>query len=360
MAAFYREADLGALWKQAKPYYDQALAQFTEPVSRAVLEANSYLRNPTSGYLGHRFQIFVELLGPPNQVQRRGYLDDDFVVVTPSVDPPIDDIRHAYLHYLLEPIGHKFSAELKQKSALIDYAGGSPILEDRYKQDFIELATESFIKAVESRIARKPAMVTEALREGYVVTPAFAELLPAYEKQEQAMRLYFPDLVAGIDLKREEKRLDHIDFLSQRPVKTYRVVTQEKPPELTGAAKTLDEAEDLYTKRDLAHAKETFLKVLRETQERPMHAKAYYGLARIAVLERDPENGDRFFKKVLELDPDASTKSWSLLYLARLADSQGEREQAQENYKAALAVPGAPESVRQAAQKGLTEAFTKQ
>jgi hypothetical protein len=61
----------------------------------------------------------------------------------------------------------------------------------------------------------------------------------------------------------------------------------------------------------------------------------------------------------LELGPDASTKSWSLLYLARLADSQGDREQAQEHYKAALAVEGAPDSVRQAAEKGLKEAFSK-
>jgi tetratricopeptide (TPR) repeat protein len=99
--------------------------------------------------------------------------------------------------------------------------------------------------------------------------------------------------------------------------------------------------------------------VLKETEEKSMHAKAYYGLARIAVLERDPETGDRLFRKVLELDPDDWTKSWSLLYLGRLADSQGEREEAQEHYKAVLAVPGVPESVRQAAEKGLKEAFTR-
>jgi hypothetical protein len=59
------------------------------------------------------------------------------------------------------------------------------------------------------------------------------------------------------------------------------------------------------------------------------------------------------------MDPDGYTKSWSLLYLARLADAQGDREQAQQHYKAALAVEGAPDSVRQAAEKGLKEAFTR-
>jgi tetratricopeptide (TPR) repeat protein len=79
----------------------------------------------------------------------------------------------------------------------------------------------------------------------------------------------------------------------------------------------------------------------------------------VAVLQRDPETGDRLFRKVLELQPDAETKAWSWLYLARLADSQGDRDQAVENYKAALAVPEAPESVRQAALKGVAEAFKK-
>jgi len=79
----------------------------------------------------------------------------------------------------------------------------------------------------------------------------------------------------------------------------------------------------------------------------------------VAVLQRDPETGDRLFRKVLELQPDSGTKSWSLLYLARLADSQGNRDQAVENYKAALAIPDAPDSVRQAALKGVGEAFKK-
>ena len=359
LAAFYQEAKLGQLWQDVQPYYDQAIAQYTEPVSRAVLEANAYLRNPTSGYLGSRFRVFVELLGAPNQVQTRNYIDDSFVVVTPAVELPIQDIRHAYLHYLVDPLSIKFSADLKKKSALGDYALGSPLISDTYKTDFVRLAAECFIKAVESRIERKPALAEQALREGFVLTPAFAELLEGYEKQDQAMRLYFPDLAAKIDLAREEKRLDHIDFVSSPAVRTVRTAPTPVPePVLTGADKTLAEAEQAYTDRDLERAKATYLRVMKESDRNPVHAKAYYGLARVAVLQRDPETGDRLFRKVLELDPDASTKSWSLLYLARLADSQRDREQAQEYYRQALAVTGAPETVRQAAEKGLKEAFT--
>ena len=360
LAAFYQEAHLDELWRQVQPQYEDALGQYTAPVSRAVLEVNAYLRNPSSGYLGSRFQVYVELLGAPNQVQTRNYIDDSYVVVTPAVELPIEDIRHAYLHYLADPLGIKFSGDLKKKAALGDYGLGSGLLADEYKKDFVRLATECFIKAVESRISRKPALVDQALREGYVLTPAFAELLADYEKQDQAMRLYFPDMVALIDLKREEKRLDHIDFATATTVRTVHPPAPVAPPKpvLTGAAKTLADAEQAYLDRDLQRAKTAYLRVLNETDENPMHAKAYYGLARIAVLERDPETGDRLFRKVLELDPDPSTKSWSLLYLGRLADSQKDREGATEFYKQALAVPGLPDTVREAAQKGLEGPFT--
>ena len=372
LAAFYREAHLDELWTKVQPYFDEAIAQLHEPVSHAVLQVNSYLRNPTSGYLGRRFQIYVDLLGSaPNQVQTRSYVDDYFVVVTPAgrVDEadrrwrpqnlPIEEIQHAYLHYMVDPLLLKFSKQMTQKHALGDYALGAPALEDQYKSDFILLATECLIKAVESRLQRKPALVDKALHEGFVLTPVFAEQLALYEQQDRALRLHLPEMIEAIDLKREEKRLDSLEFAKAPPGRKIHVVTTEKPVELTGPEKELEDAEAAYSGRDLGRAKDAFLHVLQEPVEKKYHAKAYYGLARIAVLQRDPELGDRLFRKVLELEPDASTKSWSLLYLARLADSQGDREQAQENYKAALAVEGAPDSVRQAAEKGLKEAFTK-
>ncbi len=361
LARFYKEASVDELWRQAQPAIDQAIERLHGPVTQALMQVNGYLRNPTSGYLGRRYQIYVDLLGPPNQVHTRSYADDYFVVVTPAPDLPIDDIRHAYLHYLTDPLPMKYSKQVQEKHALGDYAQGAP-LEDYYKNDFTLLLTECFIKAIEDRLApsgEKQALVNQALREGFVLTPAFYELLPAYEKQEQAMRLYFPELVEGIDLRREEQRMEKVEFASARAVRTVKVVPAERKVELTGAAKTLADAEQFYRDRDLAKAKETYLRVLQETDEKSLHAKSYYGLARIAALERDPETAEKLFRRTLELAPDPETKSWSLLYLGRLADAQGDREQATGNYKAALAVEGAPAAVRQAAEKGLREAFMK-
>ena len=240
----------------------------------------------------------------------------------------------------------------------------SPILAQPYRDDFVRLATECFIKAVESRLDRRSALAEEAAREGFVLAPAFAELLQQYEHQELSMQLYFPDLVAAIDVKKERQRMAHIDFLTERPVRTYRVTSEVKPPELTGAAKTLDEAEQLFLDREksagnAAQAKQLFLRALQETEQKPLHAKAYYGLARIALLDRDPETADRFFRKILELEPDPATKAWALVYIGKLDDSQGQDEPAQESYKAALAVQGISDLARQEAQRGLKGAFAR-
>lgn len=360
LISFYRQANIADLWKRSQPAFDKVIGQYHEPVTNAVLAANAYARNPTNGFLGHRFQIYIDLLGAPNQVQMRNYADDSFVVVTSSIEPRTQDIRHAYLHYLLDPLGLKYSKELTEKSALGEYALNSPILAEQYRLDFVLLATECFIKAVESRIDKNPAMALQAAKEGFVLTPAFAEILAQYyEKQEAPIRLVFPDLIAHIDLKREAKRFDNFQFASEASGRTVHLAAP-KLPELTGAELTLDQAEKNYTARNLADAKNLYLNVLTQTPVKSLHAKAYYGLARIAVLERNPEEADKLFQKVLDFDPDSYTKSWSLLYLARLNDAQPDgRADAEKYYKAALAVPGVPDSVREAAEKGLKQAFEK-
>ena len=367
LSSFYQEAHLEDLWKELQPEYDAYLEDFGPAVRRALLESNAYIRMDTGGYLGHRFLVWVEPLGQPNQVLTFAYMDDYHVVVTPAPEVPSDDIRHAYLHYLLEPIAIKYSAELKTKSALYDYTQNAPLVADVYKRDqWIEFASECLVKAVEARIAHKPAMVDRALKEGYILTPAFADQLVGFENQESPLRLYFPEMIEKIDVKKEAKRVANVQFVTERAVRTVHVKAPDAPPPpvLTGAAKTLEDAEKDYSAhafsdKKVGLAKELYLKSLSETDQNPMHAKAYYGLARIAAIENNPDEAERMFHKALESDPDPMVKAWCLLYLGRLSDNmQDGRQQAVEFYKAALAVDGVPEQVREAAQRGLNQAFT--
>jgi tetratricopeptide (TPR) repeat protein len=80
-----------------------------------------------------------------------------------------------------------------------------------------------------------------------------------------------------------------------------------------------------------------------------MHAAAYYGLARVAVLQKDPETADRLFRKTLELDPEPPIKCWTLVYLGKLTLASTEPDDAVKYFQQALKVEGAsPEGIAEA------------
>ncbi len=354
LAAFYKEAGIEDLWTRSQPAIERYLELYHGPVSEAVLQVNTYLRQQTSGFKGRRFQIFVELLAAPNQIQTRSYADDYTIVITPSPEPRIFDVRHAYLHYLLDPLSTRYQEILDRKKPLEDNAQRAPALDDSFKQDFLLLATESLIKAVEAKLDHKPQAIQEALRQGYILTPFFSEQLPVYEKQEQAMLYYYPTLVSAIDLRTEEVRLAQVQF-DKEP--TARAVVQTpapaEPPPPTGVAKTLEDAEQAYTARDLEKAKKLYLNVLQQTDSPVMHASAYYGLARIAVLQKDPDLAERLFHRTLDLQPEPQVKAWALVYLGRLSVAAGDRTQAAQFFQSAMKVEGASAAAQQAASQGV-------
>jgi tetratricopeptide (TPR) repeat protein len=201
--------------------------------------------------------------------------------------------------------------------------------------------------------------VEQSFREGFILTPYFFEHLPVYEQQERAMRLYYGDMISAIDLKREDKRLSNVQWAEAKATKTIRVTSEAAKPTFTGVLKTLEEAEDLYNQKQYPKAKEKFSLALQQTDSRPLHAKSYFGLARIAALSREFEMSEKLFEKTLELEPEAEIKAWALIYLARMSFSLNEIDPALERYTAAMAVKGAPLRARQAAEKGLQEATEK-
>ena len=169
------------------------------------------------------------------------------------------------------------------------------------------------------------------------------------------MLLYYRQMVSSIELVKEDKRLQ--DMVFDREAAPARTVPVAPPPQptLTGAAKTFDDAEQAYTGKDFAKAKKLYLDVLQQNAEKPMQASAYYGLARIAAFEKDPETSERLFLKVLDLGPEAPVKAWTLVYLGRLSLAAQDGGQAGKYFQSALQVAGASDAARQAAQKGMQD-----
>ncbi len=350
LSEFTGQARLEDLWRKVRPaLYEQEMQRYHTPLLTMTTAVDGYLRVSASAYLGRRFQVFVELLAAPEQVQTRNYGDDAIVVVTPSENPRMFDIRHAYLHFQIDPIVIKYGMDLKQKSSLLDLVQLAP-LDDNYKTDFVLLANESLIKAVEARLDKNKAEIDRAMRQGYVLTAFFSEHLPDFEKQQQGMRFYTEDMVNAIDLKQEIARISSIKF-DAAPLRRQGKQVAVAGPELSPAGKTLEQAEELYSGRKLDAAKDAFLKSLEQTGNPSEHASGWYGLARIALLQKQPDAAVKLFDKALGASPDPFTKGWCLVYLARLSVASQDSARALKLYQEALAVPGASDRVIEAARK---------
>jgi predicted negative regulator of RcsB-dependent stress response len=357
LARFYKEANLEDLWNRSQPAYMTAISQYQSAVINQLFECNGYLRNPTSGYTGRRFQIYLDLLAAPDQAQVRSYRDDYYIVITPASKPLIDEIRDAYLAYLLDPLTFKYSTAIADKKALQKFSDDAPALDLAYKDNFSLLVTKCLIKAIDSRImhagsGEKQEFVDQAMREGFILTAAFADLLPVYEKQDRAMRLYYGDLVNAIDVRKEQKRLRTVQFVQSVAPK---VVAPPSAIQLTPIEQTLETAEGLYEQKDFPVAEKEFKKALQQTDDKALRGRAYYGLARVAVQQLRIDEATEMFQHTIEANPNPMMTAWSHIYLGRIALRGGHAEKANAEFKLALATEGASAQAHDAAEKGIQD-----
>ena len=354
MTAFYKEAGLAELWKQIQPDIDRMVMPYHAGVIDAVLQSNVYLRQMTSGFKGRNFQIYLEPQGAPGQMHTRSYANEYTVVITPSAKPRITEIRHAYLYYLLDPLATRNEEILKRKKPLADHALRAKLLCDAYKEDFLLLTTGSLVRAVEARIDKTPDTVKQALLQGYILAPYFYEALGLYEKQEQSMMEYYTTMVKDIDMYKEDKRLVPVDFAKPAEKPETSPAAAPEPKSVTPTIyEQLSQAEELLKKQDYPKAETLFQEASNQNANKRAQSAGYYGLARIALAEGEPEDAESLFASVLEGDPEPQIKAWSLVYLGKLRLEVMDKGPAAKFFQDALQVDGATDAARKEAQQGL-------
>src|SRR5262249_22327653 len=107
---FYREAGLRAIWERHQDAYSALFARYREPLSKMMFDTEIYLKLPSAGYLGRGFTVLLDPMGPPGQTNARNYGADYYVVIFPGASPSLkmEEIRHTYLHYLMDPLALKY------------------------------------------------------------------------------------------------------------------------------------------------------------------------------------------------------------------------------------------------------------
>jgi hypothetical protein len=352
---FYAETDLVGLWSKFKPRYDAQISRYSEAVRRAITLADAYLRFPSGAYLGRSYSIDLCLLGAPDQVQARIYGQNYYLVVTPSKQMKITEIRHQYLHFLLDPLALKYAVQIHQKAALLRLARPAPMLGQDFKDDFPLLLSECLIRAVELRIdkAAKAAAeksATEMTASGLVLVPYFLEALPDYEQQEASMSVYYKNLVVGIDLGREQKRLASVKF-TPRP----EAAGKSGAEPLSEEERLLNQGDNFIYENRLSEAKVAFESVLEKIN--PKSERALFGLGLVASNTRKPDTAETYFRKTLESASDLRLVTWSHIYLGRIYDLKGDRRKALEQYRAASFTAASYPEALHAVEVGIAHPF---
>ncbi len=371
LAAFYHEAHLDIRWTQIEPEYNRAISRYQSPVRRIVTISNAYLREILKPMQGRTFTVFVEpLVG--NRTNFRNFGDHYAIVVGTGAQLPIDDIQHAYLHFMLDPLPLRYRRQVETKYGLLNIAARAPQLPTEYRTDFLSFTDECLIKAVELRLRRlTPEKLEAALVEddkaGFILVRPFVTQLQKFEKSEPAMTYYFPDLIAGIDVSAELKRLQNFTFAPFQ--ETAEPVQKAAAPETQSAEldRRLAEGDHQIALKDAPAASATFEKIL---EKYPNEPRALYGLAIASILSGDGDRARELFEQLvaasgstasgsprLGATSDPSILAWSHVYLGRMHDLEDERDQALIEYRAALAIDGSPENARVAAQRGMESAY---
>lgn len=370
LANFYREARLGSRWSRIEPEYEAAVGRYQSPVRRIVTTSDAYLREILREGNGRTFTVYVEpLVG--NRTNFRNFGDHYSVVVGTGQESAVERIQHAYLHFLLDPLPLRFRKEVEAKSALLNIAARAPQLPPEYQRDFIGFTDECLIKAVELRLRNLPADKMEAALEdadgdGFTLVRPLVGQLRKFEKADQSMSYFFPELIGGVDVIAEQKRLQGFTFAKREAAPAQETAATAAAPSSEGE-KLLAEGNRQVALQNPAAASAAFQKVL---DGDPRQSKAMYGLAVASLMSGQGDKARDLFERLVAppaapsagtpeaaAPVDPSIVAWSHVYLGRLHDVEDERDQALLNYHAALTVPGAPEAARVAAQRGLDEAY---
>lgn len=378
---FSQQVDLRLIWIRSRTQYDAELSQIHNSLNNMIAETDAYLKMPAAPYASERFLVVIAPLLDPGQVNARVYGSDYVVVASPSGGKiRMDEVRHTYLHYQIEPLLYARAGTLEEFQPFLKLVETAPI-DWSYRSDIIPLMVECLIRAIEYRtmntgvaiynvpdnIARsdleqatrrhnetvreaevvRQRAVAKSMHEGFILTRYFYNQLISFEKQPESLQQSIGKMVFGMDVQSEMSKLKHIQFVSQE---SRDVLQRPQPPQ------GLDLAEAELIKGNTKAAVELARAALANNSGEP--GRANFILAKAAILESNIAAARQQFEQAIQLAKDPRVLAWSHIYLGRIDDVEHQRDQALAQYNAALTVRDGQPDTKLAAENGLKQPYT--
>jgi tetratricopeptide (TPR) repeat protein len=361
---FYLKAHLSQQFESLKPLYEAEMSRLQPKVGQTFLQVDAYLRSTLDAGSPSVMHIIPEILASPNSVSMRVLDSDYYVIVGPSITGNMDDIRHAYLHFRLDGVVKRGVSKLDNEDKYLNLIAGQQGVNPAYAKDFIFMADESLIRAMELRIDRSTIahaqdVLASAYRSGLLLAPYFYESLSDFQSGTLSFPDHFRRMAQAIDLKTETNRFQttfHNIAISEQPAGPDVPETVTTP--LDPIRKQLIEAQTAFNSNDNDGARALFEKVLRTDAN---NGAALYGLALIASRANDVEQSQIYFERTVKSSSaDPSMKVWAYIYLGHIADLQCKRDKAKEYYRQAIQIGDNTRDAQTAANNGLGKAFGDQ
>ena len=385
---FVADVDLHGIWLTLHHTYDEEVNKLHDPLTKMIVDTNLYLKMPASTYDGRRFIVIIEPQLSPSMVNARIY-GVDYVVVLSPVNGQIrmPDVKHTYLHYVIEPLLYSRSNAIERETPILKTVRDAP-LEFLYRSDAVALTIECLIKAIEARtmdtgiapyvmpanadradyakiehekqaIQQKInivrwAAVRHDMRQGYVLTQYFYESLMLFEHDSASLKDTIGEMVYSMDVDQQVNRAKQTEFDKEADGD---VLHHSTPHKLEG----LDLAESRLAAGDVVTASAMARSVLTVhsggSENSADTARAEFVLARADAMTGHPEDAIDGFHKVIATSKDLRILSWSHIYLGRMLDLDCKRDQAISEYKSALEVRDGQMDTRVAAERGVKAPF---
>jgi len=385
---FVAAVDLHGIWLSVRPIYDNEAEALHDPLSKMIVSTNLYLKMPASTYEGRRFLVVIEPMLSPSLVNARIYGTDYIVIVSPvNGTIRMTDVRHTYLHYIIEPLLNARANAVDRTQPILKEIRDAP-LAFRYRSDTVPLTIECLIKAIEARTmdtgvpefkipanadrenmpryehdrqiyqqkvdAVRVATVRHDMTQGFVLTQYFYEQMVLFEKDSASLKDTIGEMVYSMDVDQQVHRARNLDFDKEADGE---VLGRTQPRKLTG----LDLAEARLAGGDAVTAGAMARQVLAEPSDSLQSvadgARANFILARAAIVTGHPEEAIDRFQKTLATSKDNRLLAWSHIYLGRMLDLDCKRDEAVSEYQLAMSVRDGQLDTRLAAERGVKAAY---
>ncbi|HZZ38648.1 MAG TPA: hypothetical protein VFE06_05925 [Acidobacteriaceae bacterium] len=378
------DIDLHLIWVENRAAYDDMTNRLHGPLTKMIVDTNYYLKMPASTYSGRHFLVVLEPMLSPAETNARIYGTNYVVVASPRDGQiPMQLVRHAYLHYEIEPLLYAHENSMDRMMPILKAVQDAP-LSFEFKSDLVSLVIECMIRAIEARTmdtgvpqvkfpantlrgdlgpyerakslaeqkrdAIRQQRVDHDMTQGYVLTQYFYNQLRTFEKNPESLDEAIGPMVYGMDVDQEIHRAKQIAF---DPQGEGDIMTRspQRPPQ----AKELDVAELKLIKGDVAGAQALAQKALDAHSGEP--GRADFILARVDLMNGKMNDAEAAFQGTLTAAKDPRMLAWSHIFLGRIKDVEGDRDGAIAEYKAGLTVRDGQPDTKEAAESGLKKPF---